>query len=91
VVWPDGEELSAAVMKLGVSTLGARRGKSGGRRRRGEALGCSQRPFIGIEAGRRGVREELDGRRRWVLITFSALVTGLKIEASRREGDRMEQ
>jgi hypothetical protein len=32
----------AAVMKLGISALGARRGESGGRRRYGEALGCSQ-------------------------------------------------
>jgi hypothetical protein len=34
-----------AVMKLGVSVLGARRGESGCRRRCGEALGCSRHPF----------------------------------------------
>jgi hypothetical protein len=78
-------------MKLGVSTLGARRGESGGRHRHGEALGCSRRPFIGVEVGRQAVREELDGQRRCVLMTFSTSVTGLKIEGNRREGDRMEQ
>jgi hypothetical protein len=85
-VWPDGEEQSAAVMKLGVSVLGARRGKSGGRRRCGEAMGCSCRPFIGVEAGRWAVREELDGQRRWVLMTFSMPVMGLKIEGMEGKG-----
>jgi hypothetical protein len=44
-----------------------------------------------VEAGRRAVREELDGRRRWVLMTFSAPVMGLKIVANGREEDRMER
>jgi hypothetical protein len=78
-----------AVMKLGVSVLGARRGESGDRCRRGEALGCSRCPFIRVEAERRAVQEELDGRRWWALMTFSMPVTGLKIEGNRREGDRM--
>jgi hypothetical protein len=78
-------------MKLGVSALGARRGESQGRHSRDEALGCSQRPFIGVEDGRQAVREELDGRRWWVLMTFSAPVMGPKIVANGREGDRMER
>jgi hypothetical protein len=56
-VWRDGEEQSKAVMKVSVSVLGVRRGESGGRHRRGEALWCSRCPFIGVEAGRRAVRE----------------------------------
>jgi hypothetical protein len=87
----DGEEQSAVVMKLGVSAPGARRGESGGRHRRGEDLGCYWCPFIGVEAGRWAVQEELDGQRRWVLMTFSTPVTGLKIKGNEREGDRMEQ
>jgi hypothetical protein len=78
-------------MKVSVSVLGVRRGESGGRHRRGEALWCSRCPFIGVEAGRRAVREELDGQRRWVLMTFSTPVMGLKIEGNGREGDRMER
>jgi hypothetical protein len=52
-------------MKLDVSALGARRGESGGRRRHGEAMGCSRHPFIGVEAKWWAVREELDGRGGW--------------------------
>jgi hypothetical protein len=40
-VWPGLEEQSTVVMKLDVSAPGERRGESGGRRRRGEDLGCS--------------------------------------------------
>jgi hypothetical protein len=78
-------------MKLSISVLGAWRGESGGRRQCGEALGCSRRPFIRVEAESLAVWEELDCRRQWVLMTFSMLVTGLKIEGNGREGDRMER
>jgi hypothetical protein len=48
-------------------------------------------PFIGVEAGRWAIQEELDGQRWWVLMTFSTPVTSLKIKGNEREGDRMEQ
>jgi hypothetical protein len=50
----------AAMMKLSVSMLGVRRGESRGRRRRGEALGCSRRPFYrpGGEVRRRGMQDD---------------------------------
>jgi hypothetical protein len=46
-------------------------------------------PFIGVEARRRAVREKLIGRRRWVLMTIVALVTGVKGDDNGQEGERM--
>jgi hypothetical protein len=51
-------------MKLGVSALGARRGKSGGRLRRGEALGCSRCLFTG-QGGEVMGRGRQDGDSHW--------------------------
>jgi hypothetical protein len=54
------QRAEAAVMKLSVSVLGARRGESGGMRQHGEALGALDALFIGQDGEVRG-RGRQDG------------------------------